>query len=254
MFVKNQKFKTTLLSSCVLALGLASTGVNGQEAHVHGAASLNIAALEGAVLIEFTSPAANLVGFENKADSKKQRQQVLEAGQILENGTDLFAFSGANCKLAESENNLKDVLLEDHDGHHDDHDDDHKDHHKGHDKYADKHHDDDHKDHHKDHDKHADKHHDDDHKDHHKGHDKHADKHHDGHYDDQHHDDHDEEAHSDIAATYEFTCAKGQLPSAIDVQLIKRFSGIETLTTEWVTASQQGAVALNQTVTRVSLK
>lgn len=224
MSVNRRRLNAAFVSCCLV--GLSSGAANAQNAHVHGAAQLSIAALEGQVLIELLSPAANLVGFENKADNKKQRQQVLEANQLLNNGNDLFTFSNAKCQLTKFETNIKDVLLADDD----DHDDKHSDHGK--------HHDDNREKHHKG-QKNKHKHHDEHHHADHRSHDEHPD---------------DQEAHSDIAVTYEYTCNNGQLPSAINVQLINRFGGIETLTTEWVTAVQQGAVEVSQSNTRVSLK
>ena len=106
--MNRRQISTALVSYCLVGLGLTIGAANAQNAHVHGAAQLNIAALEGQVLIELLSPAANLVGFENKADNKKQRRQVLQASQLLNNGNDLFTFNDAECQLTKFETKSSD--------------------------------------------------------------------------------------------------------------------------------------------------
>lgn len=224
------------LVSATLSLSSASiyaAGSGGHDAHVHGQASLTIAALGNQVLVELTSPAANLVGFENKAENKQQRETVEQAAQLLNQGTDLFQFNGMSCTLKEVEHNLQQVLLAQHDEHEDEHHEDeseHEDHHDDHDKHHDN--ESEHKDHHDDHDKHHDD--ESEHKD--------------------HHDESHQEVHSDIEAEYRFACSgKGPLES-IEVKLPQYFSQIEKLATEWVTQSQQGAVNITAKNTTVVLR
>lgn len=217
MPVTNNRVRPIITRIALLSIGLASMATYGQGAHVHGTATLSIAALDSTVLVEFESPAANLVGFENKAETKEQRQQVLNTGELLIAGQNLFSFNGASCQLTETENNLIDVLFEEH----------HVDNHNG------------------DNDKHIKKHTI-------PSHDKHDGEHHSDHHSN-HTDHHDEEAHSDIKAVYKFDCTKGQLPSTVDVKLMEQFTGIETLITEWVTERKQGAEKLTPSQITVSL-
>ena len=61
------------------------------DAHVHGAASINVA-LEGKNLyIELISPAANIVGFEHHPRTQEQKSAVKKAIETLKAGEKLFA-------------------------------------------------------------------------------------------------------------------------------------------------------------------
>lgn len=92
-------------------------------------------------------------------------------------------------------------------------------------------------------DEHDDSH--DDHK-HHDHHDEH--KHHDS------HDDHSKETHSEIKASYKFSCKDTNKFDAILVNLFKAFPGIEEINTIWITASKQGSEKLNKQRNTVSFK
>ena len=73
------------------------------EAHEHGVAHLNVA-LEGSNLaIEFSSPAANVVGFEHPPRTQAQRDRVKEAKKILEAAETLFRLPAkVQARLAKS--------------------------------------------------------------------------------------------------------------------------------------------------------
>lgn len=73
------------------------------DAHVHGVAHLN-AAVEGAgIHLEFTSPAANIVGFEHQPRTPEQKAGVRNAIEKLEDGSKLFVPSPeAQCRLSKS--------------------------------------------------------------------------------------------------------------------------------------------------------
>ena len=72
------------------------------EAHEHGVAHLN-AAVEGADLhLEFTSPAANIVGFEHPPRTDAQKTTVKNAVDTLKDGEALIILPpGAQGRLAE---------------------------------------------------------------------------------------------------------------------------------------------------------
>ncbi len=73
------------------------------DAHVHGVAHLNVA-MEGTRLhLEFTSPAANIVGFEHEPRTPEQKDGVRNAMGKLEDGSKLFIPSPeAQCRLSKS--------------------------------------------------------------------------------------------------------------------------------------------------------
>ena len=76
-----------------------------QDAHDHGAGSLNIAIEETSVYIEFEAPWDNLVGFEHAPKNAEQTQLVEAALATLQTPGDLFAFNDADC-------NIEDVSIE----------------------------------------------------------------------------------------------------------------------------------------------
>ncbi len=60
------------------------------EAHEHGAANLNVAVEGNNLYIEFSSPAANIVGFEHLPRTQKQKAAVADAKKKLKEGQTLF--------------------------------------------------------------------------------------------------------------------------------------------------------------------
>ena len=68
------------------------------SAHLHGVAHLTVALEGDSLLIRLESPAADIVGFEGKANSAAQIEAVLEATQRLKS-SNLFLFSGSDCQL-----------------------------------------------------------------------------------------------------------------------------------------------------------
>ena len=79
----------------VICLGLTlSDAIAGSyrhhEAHEHGAANLNIAVEGSNLYIELNSPAANIVGFEHRPKTKKQKAAVADALERLKEGAALF--------------------------------------------------------------------------------------------------------------------------------------------------------------------
>lgn len=71
------------------------------EAHVHGVAELMIA-LEGEQLdIELHSPAMNLLGFEQRAQSPKQKAELVRVRSVLAQAEKLFKLESGRCQLLE---------------------------------------------------------------------------------------------------------------------------------------------------------
>lgn len=91
----------------------------------------------------------------------------------------------------------------------------------------------------------------------HDDHHEHDDEHHDADGDkhDEHHDDHgkDEETHSEVLATYTFTCTDVASVSVIDVTLLKVWSGFEDLDVQLIGPGGQAAVELNPEKTAVDI-
>ena len=115
--------KKTSIVYFLLSLFLLENAQAG-EAHVHGLATLTLAMESQSLEIEFESPAANLVGFEHKAKSPKEKKAVKSAEAILQKAADLFVFSSASCQLKEMEVDTSGLMEDshsDHGYHHNDH-------------------------------------------------------------------------------------------------------------------------------------
>lgn len=73
------------------------------DAHLHGAATLNVAVEDNSLYVELTSPAIDIVGFEHQPKSDEQKAAVSQAIATLEAGTELFALpDAAGCRLTEA--------------------------------------------------------------------------------------------------------------------------------------------------------
>ena len=91
------------------------------EAHEHGSANLNVAVEGNLVLIEFISPAANIVGFEHEPKTTEQKTTVQQAIQLLEDGNKMFQFTAAaKCKL-QNATVATDIMNDSEQEHHDEH-------------------------------------------------------------------------------------------------------------------------------------
>lgn len=77
---------------------LASESVT-HDAHVHGLSEMTIAIEKQTLEIQIESPAVNLVGFEHKAQTKKDIATVEKAKLLLEHHAVVFSLSGGSCKL-----------------------------------------------------------------------------------------------------------------------------------------------------------
>ncbi len=246
------------MKKIVIALGLLGSAISSaseQEvrqhgSHVHGAAALNIAVENNELLIEFISPAINIVGFEHAPNNHEQEDQISEAISRLEQADDLFTLpEQAMCEIEHA--HVESTIMDDHeheaeehheDGHEDEHEHGHDDDHG--DDHASEHDDGDHKD------EHAHEH-DDDHGD------DHASKE-EGDHEDEHaheHDDHDNdgEAHSEFIAEYEFHCDKPGELSQLTVKLFESFPSTEKIDAQVLSLSGQSAQVLTKDNTKVNL-
>ena len=189
-----------------------------QDKHMHGVSELMLALDKGSLEIHFESPAANIVGFEHKARTREQIKMLKEAKDILDTPENIFVFSGGDCDLQMSDVNLAGLLNEIQTEHKE-----HKEH-KERKKQDEREH--------GSHSQHRDP------------HDKHG--HHDQKTDGSNLDYHetDDATHNEITAEYKYMCKNGDTLGAVEVKLIKIFSGIEKLKVYWLTDSMQGSIDL----------
>ncbi|MFK7827457.1 MAG: DUF2796 domain-containing protein [Oligoflexales bacterium] len=202
------------------------------KAHVHGEAELTLV-LDGKNLqLEAKIPMNDLVGFEHKPKSQKQKDLWKQASEKLKNATrQLELPDDAVCSLKEAD-------LEDLDHHHEHEHDQHGHHHDNLDKHDKEHK---HEKHHEHHDKdhkrkkhgdHQDKH-DKNHK--HKKHDKH-DKDHKHKKHDEHHDD----DHADVRVKYLFQCKDPTKVKKIQIKFFKDFPSLKKVSASFVGPKGQG--------------
>ncbi|PKM35255.1 MAG: hypothetical protein CVV06_17235 [Gammaproteobacteria bacterium HGW-Gammaproteobacteria-10] len=72
------------------------------DAHTHGAAELNIVIENDIVLIEFESPAVNLIGFEHKPRTDAQQRELQNALALLNDVEILVSFEKGECRATET--------------------------------------------------------------------------------------------------------------------------------------------------------
>lgn len=77
--------------------------------HEHGTAILNVVQENNNLIIEFISPAANIVGFEHEPSSHEQEEAVHQAIDLLEDGSKLFLFSSAAHSILKSSTVTTDI-------------------------------------------------------------------------------------------------------------------------------------------------
>ena len=246
MLTISKRNQRTLLSAGLPALWLLcsphahSATQRDLDSHEHGASTLDVVVDNQQVFVDFQSPWMNLVGFEHQPASEEQLSSMTTALQTLETGAStLLSFnSDANCTLQVATVNstvkveIDQAAASNHTGEHDEHADEHKDDHD--DEHADEHH-----------DEHADE-----HKDEHD--DEHADGHHDEHAD-EHHDEHDEVAHSEVTASYEFSCQQPEDLAELSVALFSTWSGISDIDVQLAGPGGQSFVELDSDNTTIDL-
>lgn len=194
----------TLLFS--LTLAQEDSGFVQEDAHEHGAATLNVV-LDGEDLtMEFISPAVNLVGFEYEPSTDADVQAVNGVLAVLEDASALFATTGnADCTLASAET---EHVMTDEDGHEHGEEDEHAED--------------------EDHDEDED----------------HGEDDRDGEHSEA--EEHGGEAqHSEFHAAYSFSCASPDALSGLDLGgLFAAFSSVEDVDVQYVLPAGQGAAEL----------
>ncbi|CAK6712554.1 zinc-binding protein [Vibrio harveyi] len=222
----------------VIGLSLTATAnaeeYRQHEAHVHGHVEFNIAQDGKDLLIEITSPGADVVGFEHAPENAEQENALNNAIAALKDTNKLFAINQQAKCVIEDVHVAHTLGEESHEGH------DHHDH-EGHD--HDKH---DHEGH--DHDKHDH----DKHKDH--DHDEHDDHHdHDGH---EHHEGHDHEhgGHGEFTVEYRYHCDSVADLNSIDTTWFKQFPATESISVNLFTDTTQSATNLSKDNAKIAIK
>ncbi|WP_274878315.1 zinc uptake protein ZrgA [Vibrio harveyi] len=222
----------------VIGLSLTATAnaeeYRQHEAHVHGHVEFNIAQDGKDLLIEITSPGADVVGFEHAPENAEQENALNNAIAALKDTNKLFAINQQAKCVIEDVHLAHTLGEESHEGH------DHHDH-GGHD--HDKH---DHEGH--DHDKHDH----DKHKDH--DHDEHDDHHdHDGH---EHHEGHDHEhgGHGEFTVEYRYHCDSVADLNSIDTTWFKQFPATESISVNLFTDTTQSATNLSKDNAKIAIK
>ncbi|EPV1123397.1 zinc uptake protein ZrgA [Vibrio harveyi] len=222
----------------VIGLSLTATAnaeeYRQHEAHVHGHVEFNIAQDGKDLLIEITSPGADVVGFEHAPENAEQENALNNAIAALKDTNKLFAINQQAKCVIEDVHVAHTLREESHEGH------DHHDH-GGHD--HDKH---DHEGH--DHDKHDH----DKHKDH--DHDEHDDHHdHDGH---EHHEGHDHEhgGHGEFTVEYRYHCDSVADLNSIDTTWFKQFPATESISVNLFTDTTQSATNLSKDNAKIAIK
>lgn len=132
--VKKLLFIVTTLTLLIESTWASESEHSDQHAHTHGLATLDLVQEANSVVIEFKSPAVNIVGFEHQAKDDEDRSKIHKAIETLKQGDKLFVFSSdAGCRLEDV--NVESELSETHEGHdHESHDEEHADHdHESHD-------------------------------------------------------------------------------------------------------------------------
>ncbi|MFZ3519282.1 DUF2796 domain-containing protein [Vibrio harveyi] len=212
----------------VIGLSLTATAnaeeYRQHEAHVHGHVEFNIAQDGKDLLIEITSPGADVVGFEHAPENAEQENALNNAIAALKDTNKLFAINQQAKCVIEDVHVAHTLGEESHEGH------DHHDH-GGHD--HDKHDHDKHKDH--DHDEHDD-HHDHDGHEHHEGHD------------------HEHGGHGEFTVEYRYHCDSVADLNSIDTTWFKQFPATESISVNLFTDTTQSATNLSKDNAKIAIK
>lgn len=104
------------------ATPLWADGTRQMHPHEHGVGQLNIAAAGGELVMEFTAPGADIVGFEHTANSDADHAAIDAATEVLERPLTLFV---PNAEAACSVEHAHAGLDDDHDAHAGEHTHDH---------------------------------------------------------------------------------------------------------------------------------
>jgi hypothetical protein len=104
-------YKARLVSLVVTLIATGAAGAQSEDAgqrkqgaHVHGIAHMSIAAEGSRILVELTSPAANLIGFERAPRTDDERATLALAKENLMAGDAMIRFNTeAACRLETAE-------------------------------------------------------------------------------------------------------------------------------------------------------
>jgi hypothetical protein len=188
-----------------ILLSLFPLVVTAADKHVHGEADLFLAIEGQKILIEWESPAANILGFEHHPNTSEQETILANAIEKLQNYQTLINFTKADCQQVDMTIKAPfsvEHASDKHDEHKHEHHSEHKDEHKGHDN----------------------------HKDEHKGHDS------------AHKERHEGEEHSEFHVSYTLQCTNINPIKRATIDAFKAFSGVDKVTVNWLTADKQGSV------------
>ncbi|GAB6069322.1 DUF2796 domain-containing protein [Thiomicrorhabdus hydrogeniphila] len=107
--------RTALFSSaCLMSVdAFAET----HAAHEHGVAQMNLVQIESNVVLEVTSPAFNVFGFEHKPHTEQEKALVKTRLKTMNSGGLVLFDTDANCELKETK--LKNPFADDHHDHED---------------------------------------------------------------------------------------------------------------------------------------
>lgn len=204
----------------VIGLSLTATAnaeeYRQHEAHVHGHVEFNIAQDGKDLLIEITSPGADVVGFEHAPENAEQENALNNAIAALKDTNKLFAINQQAKCVIEDVHVAHTLGEESHEGHdHDKHDHDH--------------------DKHKDHDEHDD-HHDHDGHEHHEGHD------------------HEHGGHGEFTVEYRYHCDSVADLNSIDTTWFKQFPATESISVNLFTDTTQSATNLSKDNAKIAIK
>ncbi|MHA2685927.1 zinc uptake protein ZrgA [Vibrio harveyi] len=205
----------------VIGLSLTATAnaeeYRQHEAHVHGHVEFNIAQDGKDLLIEITSPGADVVGFEHAPENAEQENALNNAIAALKDTNKLFAINQQAKCVIEDVHVAHTLGEESHEGHdHHDHDHDHD--HEGH-----------------DHDEHDD-HHDHDGHEHHEGHD------------------HEHGGHGEFTVEYRYHCDSVADLNSIDTTWFKQFPATESISVNLFTDTTQSATNLSKDNAKIAIK
>lgn len=209
-----------------LAAVCVFTTINAQEtrqhdSHAHGMGELNIVVEGNELVIEFISPAANIVGFEHMPGNSEETQALEQAEQSLTQADKLFELTQeAQCILEHT--NIESALLSEHETHSDDQA-------------------------HEEHEAHAE---DETHEEHEENETHSEDETHENH---EENDGHDGETHSEFHAHYEFQCAEIEKLTEINVTVFNVFPLTESLNVQLLSQSGQSQKSLNPNNTLLTL-
>jgi hypothetical protein len=109
----SKHWKSAIVSIIIFTGVMPATQAHSPGAHVHGLSTLTIAIEAGAVEIELTSPAIDLVGFEHTARTEQERERVKAAASRLAQPETLFSLSEAGCQHLETTIDLADIIHDD---------------------------------------------------------------------------------------------------------------------------------------------